>query len=185
MSKPGNLPSSSTVDWRRVPSQVALCVIFLLFLSLGQLGGQNKAQRMAAPPRLQKAIGCLVAADYIQQYGLKPTGIRVGDLVWVRYGIGSIPGIGGTPGLWNIIIYSQNGQRATLLFADPNHRAGFEAIRNGYNLVKHGSRWAASGGEGGFRDYEAVGRYATVLSRRSRYRVRLLPGGPECTQQKN
>ncbi len=185
MSKLGNPLGGSPGDWRRVPSRAALCVIFLLLSSLGLRGGQNKARRMAAPPRLRKAIGCLVAADYVQQYGLKPIGLRVGDLAWVRYGIGSIPEIGGTPGLWNIIVYSQNAQRGALLFADPNRQGGFEAIRNGYNLVKHHSHWTASGGQGGFRLYEAVGRYVTALSAHSRYRVRLLPGNSECTQEQN
>lgn len=183
MSKPESSLSGSRVDWRHAPSQVALCVIFLFFLSLAPRDGQKEVRQMAAPPRLRKAVGCLVAADYVQKYGLKPIGLRVGEPAWVRYGIGSIPGIGGTPGLWNIVVYSKDGRRGILLFADPNHGDGFEALLNRYHLVKHASRWVASGGQGGFRLYEAVGRYVTVLSRRPRYRVKLLAGSSGCTQE--
>ena len=163
--------------------RVALCVVPLLLLPLALSGRQEKARRMAIPPRLQKAIRCLVAADYIQQYGLKPIGLRAGDFAWVRYEIAPIPGMWSTPG-WNIVVYSRGGGRGTLLFVSPNHGGGFEAVRNGYDLVKHDSRWTASGGEGGPGDYDAIGRYVTALSRRARYRVKLVPGGPDCTQEK-
>lgn len=183
MSKLEHRLGSPTVDWQRAALQVALCAIPLLLLSLSLWGRQNKARRVAVPPRLQKAIGCLAVADYIQQFGLKPIGLKIGDLVWVQYEIGSIPGIGGTPRLWNVAIYSQSGRRGTLLFAYPNQQGGFEAVRNGYDLVKDDSHWVASGGQGGSRLYEAVGRYVTALSRRPRYRVKLLPGGSECTRE--
>jgi hypothetical protein len=172
--------SDAKLDWRRV-SQVALCVLVLFFF-IGVREGQSKSHREVVPAKLQKAIGCLVAADYIRDSGLKPIGLRVGDFAWVRYEIAPIAGMWRTPG-WNIAVYSQNGRRGTLLFVDPNHRGGFQAIRNGYNLAEQGSRWTADGGQGGVHDYEAIGRYVTRLSRRPRYRVRLLPGGPDCTQE--
>jgi hypothetical protein len=176
--------SGEPLVWRRL-LKVALCAAPFLFLSLNLRGGQNRARRTVAPLRLRTAIGCLVEADYVRHYDLEPNGLKVGELVWVRYGVGSIPGIGGTPGLWNIVVYSGNGQRGILLFAGPNQRGGFEAVRNGYDLVRHRSLWIASGGQGGFRLYEAVGRYVTHLSRQPRYRVRLRPGNSECTQEQN
>ena len=45
-----------------------------------------------------------------------------------------------------------------LLFADPNKQGGFEAILNAYRLHKHGSRWSADYGNGGYVLYEAIGR---------------------------
>lgn len=182
MSRIVNRRRGLTVVRQLATSQVALCIISLLLLSLSLWGQQKKTLRAAVRPQLQKAIGCLVAADYIQQYALKPIGLKIGDSVWVRYEIAPIPGMWRTPG-WNIVVYAQSGYRGTLLFVDPNHLDGFEAIRNGYNLVKHNSRWTASGGEGGSGDYEAIGRYVTALSRRPRYRVKLLPGGSECTRE--
>lgn len=169
-------------DWQRVSTLVTVCLLPLMLFSQSLWAQQPKVRNAVAPVQLRRAVGCLVAADYVQQYGLKTIGLRVGDTVWIRYGIGSIPGIGGTPGVWNIVIYSRSGRRGTLLFADPNSKGGFEAIRNGYDLRKQDSHWSASNGEGGFYDYRAIGRYATVLSHEPRYHVTLAPGGPECTR---
>ncbi len=161
-----------------------VCLIALSLAPAALYGRQRQDRRTAVPPRLTKAVGCLVAADYVRRYDLRWIGLKVGDIGWVRYRIGSIPGIGGTPGLWHVIVYSRDSQRGVLLLADPNRRGGFVAIRNGYRLTKRNSRWSASYGNGGFRDYEAIGRYVTALSRLPRYRVPLVPGGSECTLDK-
>jgi len=150
-------------------------------ITVGQVRAQGaKANQHLAPPRLKEAIGCLVSADFIRKYGLKYVGLKVGEWAWVAYGVGSIPGIGGTPGMFNVIIFAPSGKRGVLLFANPNDGRGFDAIYNGYHLHKHGSTWTADYGNGGFHLYENVSRFVTKLSKIRRYKVLLAPGGKEC-----
>ncbi len=132
------------------------------------------------PPRLKGALGCLVKADFVRQYDLNYLGLKVGDWAWVRYQVGSIPEIGDTPGVFNVVVYSPDGRSGMLLFADPDGNGGFEAIVNAYRLHRHGSKWNADYGNGGYVMYEAIGKFVTELSYRSRYRIQLAPGGNEC-----
>lgn len=158
-------------------------LLALLFprITVGQASTQGaKANEHVVPGRLKEAIGCLVAAKFIRKYGLKYVGLKVGEWAWVGYRIGSIPGIGGTPGVFNVMFYSSSRKRGILLFATPNDRKGFDAIYNGYHLHKHGSMWTADYGNGGFHLYENVSRFVTKLSKAPRYRVLLTPGGREC-----
>lgn len=140
------------------------------------------ASALRSPPRnLTRAIGCLVAAPYIQKYALAPIGLKAGDWTSARFSIGSIPGLMPTPGLYNVLIYSKDSRRAALLLADPNGKGGFLAIRNGWLLTKHDAGWSAEG-EGGYADYEAVATYAKAMETNPEYQVRLTPGGRTCTQ---
>jgi len=116
----------------------------------------------------------------VQEYDLKSLRLKVGDWAWVRYRVGSIPEMGRTPRLFNVALYAANGTQGKLLFADPNPRGGFDAIMNAYTLTKHGSRWTADEGNGGYVDYEAIGRFVTHLAHQRRYRVRLLPRHSSC-----
>jgi hypothetical protein len=181
MLRNGKRVSGFASPERRQAWCLALC---LLILSIAPLGAarQGKAGTEAAPKRLQTAVGCLVAARFVQQDDLTYLGLKVGDWAWARYRIGSLPGMEPTPGLFNVVLYSADGRSGMLLFADPNKQGGFEVILNAYRLHKHGSRWSADYGNGGYVLYEAIGRDVTALSSRPRYRVRLSPGGSECTQ---
>ncbi|HTV55436.1 MAG TPA: hypothetical protein VMI06_11035 [Terriglobia bacterium] len=139
-----------------------------------------KTEKGKVPPRLKGAVGCLVKADFVRQYDLNYLGLKVGDWAWVRYQVGSISGVGDTPGVFNIVVYSQDGKRGMLLFADPDQNGGFNAVLNAYRLRRHGSEWNADYGNGGYVMYEAIGKFITELSRSSRYRIQLVPGGNEC-----
>lgn len=132
------------------------------------------------PPRLNRALGCLVKADFVQHYDLNYLGLKVGDWAWVRYQVGSIPEMGDTPRMFNIVVYSPDGRRGMLLFADPDDTGGFNAIVNAYRLHRRGSKWDADYGNGGYVMYEAVGKFVTRLSHGPRYRAQLVPGGNEC-----
>lgn len=176
-----NCGGSYGVGLRRTILFFGVLALAFRCIVVGQASTQGgKRNEHLVPPRLKEAIGCLVAADFIRKYGLKYVGLKVGDWVWVRYRIGSIPGIGGTSGVFNIIFYSSSGKRGILLFAIPNHRKGFDAIYNGYHLHRHGSTWTAGYGNGGFHLYEDVSRFVTKLSRAPRYRILLKVGGQEC-----
>jgi len=152
-----------------------LAILLLFSLPVGALA------RGKAPKQLQKAIGCLVAAPFVQEYGLKPVKLKVGDWAWARYYVGSIPGISDTSGEFYIAVYAADGVHGELLLAIPNNRGGFDAVRNGYYLTKDGSHWTADEGNGGYMLYEAMGRFATHLARRPRYRLHLIPGDSGCT----
>lgn len=169
------------------PTQRSICGVAAAFLFATLLvsphwtGAQaSNAHKSQAPPELKAAMGCLVAADFVRQYDLKYLKLKVGDRVWVRYKVGSIPGVGDTPGVFNIVVYSPDGLRGMLLFADPNNKGGLDAILNAYRLHRRGPKWSADYGNGGDMVYEAVGRFVTALSRSPRYRIRLEPGGSGC-----
>lgn len=166
-----------------------LAIILIPFLTLGNTATQAWANRVTAdsdvaPLRLDEAVGCLVAADYIRKYGLPYVGLQVGEWARVRYAVGSIPGIGDTPGIFNVVFYSRAGNRGILLFADPRGRDSFLAVYNGYHLHRNGPSWSADYGNGGFHLYQAVGRFVTKLSKSPLYRVFLTPGGERCITEK-
>lgn len=178
-----------TSNWilRRSLSQrgVSLVVMVFLFAALClqpfPTGAQAaKTERRKVPPRLKVAVGCLVKADFVRRYDLSYLGLRLGDWAWVRYRIGSIPEIGGTPGVFNIVAYSPDGRKGMLLFAEPRENGGFDAIVNAYRLHRHGSEWSADYGNGGYVMYEVIGKFVTELSHRPRYSIQLAPGGNEC-----
>lgn len=133
-----------------------------------------------APKRLKIALSCLFAAQFMRQYNFTPLGFKEGDWIWVRYHVGTIPGIEATPRAYNIVIYSRDDKSGFVLDAEPNSLDGFTATRNDYSLRKKRKLWYVIEGEGGFRDYEAVERLVNRLSSQPRYRVQLLPGGKEC-----
>lgn len=166
-------------------SPLAMAFLFAMLCLLPAWTGVQAAQteRGNVPSRLKKAVGCLIKADFVQRYDLKYLGLTVGDWAWVRYQVGSIPEIGDTPGAFNIVVYSPDGSNGMLLFAEPNENGGFNAIVNGYRLHRHGSKWSADYGNGGYVMYEAIGKFVTDLSHRSRYRIQLAPGGNECNAE--
>lgn len=145
----------------------------------------TKTEVGKVPLRLKGAVGCLVKADFVRQYDLSYLGLKVGDWALVQYQVGSIPEIGDTPGVFNIVIYSPDGRSGMLLFADPDENGGFNAIVNAYRLHRRGSKWSADYGNGGYEMYEAIGKFVTELSHRPRYRVQIAPGGNECKAEES
>lgn len=163
-------------------------VMNLLLMSLCLLPGWTgvqaaKVEKRQVPPRLKAAVGCLVQADFVRRYDLNYLGLKVGDWAWVRYHVGSISGVGDAPGVFNIVVYSQDGKQGMLLFADPDQNGGFNAILNAYRLHQHGSKWSADYGNGGYVMYETIGKFVTELSRSPRYEIQLAPGGNECKSE--
>ena len=99
--------------------------------------------------RRKVAVGCLVNADLVRQYDLNYLGLKVGDRAWVRYRVGSIPEIGNTHGVFNIVVDLPDGRSGVPLFAAPDETVGFNAIVNVYRLHRRGSKWNADYGNGG------------------------------------
>lgn len=163
-------------------SRVALCFVLLIAVQFAVAQKVDSTPTKRVPKQLQKVIGCLVAASFVQKYGLKPLNLKVGDWAWVRYHVGSIPGLSKTPEEFYVAVYDADGTRGELLLAIPNKRGGFDAVRNGYRLTKDGSSWTADKGNGGYMLYDAMGRFATQLAQQPRYHVQLVPGDSECTR---
>lgn len=170
---------------RRVVISALVLLLSAPGLTLYQASAKGAvAHAGTAPLRLKEAVSCLVAAGYIRKYGLPYVGLKVGEWAWVRYSVGSIPGIGDTPGVFNVVLYSRDRNRGILLFADLGDKDSFLAVYNGYHLYRHGSSWSADYGNGGFHLYEAVGKFVTTLSRSSPlYRILLTPGGRRCSTE--
>ena len=155
-------------------------VVVLCLLPARRRAQAAKTEKGKAPTRLKQAVGCLVRADFVRRYDLSYLGLKVGNWAWARYRVGSIPGVGNTPGVFNIVVYSPGGGRGLLLFADPAGSGGFNAVLNAYHLHRRGSKWSADYGSGGYVMYRAIGRFVTEMSHLPRYRVRLVPGGGHC-----
>ena len=116
------------------------------------------------PPDIHRALGCLVTASYVKD-NLTSIGLRIGSEATVRYGFGSVSGMMKTPNTRWIAVYSKRGDRAWLLIADPDGKGGYAAVRNGYRLTKHASRWSADEGNGGLAAYAAVSLPVDLLNR--------------------
>ena len=162
-------------------SWLTLCFMLIIPVQFATAQINDHKSSFRVPKELKQAIGCLVAAHFVKEYGLKPLKLEVGDWAWVRYHVGSIPGLSKTPGEVYVAVYAADGTHGTLLLAVPNHRGGFDAVRNGYYLSRHGSHWTADEGSGGYVVYDAIGRFATRLVRQPRYRVQLVPNDSDCT----
>lgn len=162
-----------------------LAVLCSVVLLTGVADRRPPAEGVPVPSALKKAIGCLVSAGYVRDYGLRPLGFKVGDWVWVRYHVGNVPEMGTTPHEFYIAIYARDGRRGELLEAIPNNRGGFEPVRNGYRLWRSDGKWMADEGQGGYQDYEAFGRLATNLAGQPRYRVQLIPDESGCNTEPN
>ncbi len=171
--------TSFLISRTRRGSMLALCFVLLIAVQSAVAQKADSTTAEWVPKRLQEAIGCLVAAPFVQEYGLKPVKLKVGDWAWVRYHVGSIPGLSKTPGELYVAVYAADGTHGELLLAVPNKRGGFDAVRNGYYLTKHGSHWTADGGSGGYVVYDAIGRFAAHLAQQPRYHVQLVPGDSE------
>lgn len=175
-----------SLDQHSMSPIIMASLIVMLCLLPAWTGVQAaKTEKGKVPPRLKGAVGCLVQAHFVQQYDLSYLGLKVGDWAWVRYEVGSIPEVGGTLGVFNIVVYSPDGSKGMLLFADPDGSSGFNAIVNAYHLHRHGSKWSADYGNGGYVMYEAIGKFVTALSHRPRYRIQLAPGGNECKAEES
>lgn len=159
---------------------VTLLIVMMCLLPTVINAQVTTAANSNVPPRLNGALGCLVKADFVRHYDLNYLGLKVGDWAWVRYQVGSIPEMGDTPRSFNIVVYSPDGRRGMLLFADPDDAGGFNARVNAYRLHRSRSKWEADYGNGGSAMYEAVGKFVTELSHRPRYKTQLAPGGNEC-----
>lgn len=175
--------TSFLISGTRRGSRLALCFALLIAVQFAVAQKVDSTPTERVPKQLQKAVGCLVAAPFVQEYGLKPVKLKVGNWAWIRYHVGSIPGLPKTPGEFYVAVYSADGAHGELLLAIPNKRGGFDAVRNGYYLTKDGSHWTADEGSGGYVVYDAIGRFATHLAQQPRYHVQLVPGDSECTSE--
>lgn len=158
----------------------AVCVCFVV-TSAFALTEARPTNSVVVHKRLQMAVTCLFSAKWMRHYFFMSFGrFNEGDWVSARYYVGTIPGMGPTPGAYKILFYAKDGKHAFLLDAEPNGRGGFFASQNDYTLKKN-SRWRVIEGEGGDRDYEAIERLVSRMLRQPVYRVQLLTGGKECT----
>jgi hypothetical protein len=164
---------------------VAILLAAASSVHLALAHGIKRVASVKAPAVLQAAVQCLVAADFVRLYGLPYVGLKVNAWAWAQYKIGPLGEWDAGSDMVEVVLYAANGTRGMLLLAEPNARGGYLAIENGYHLKRHGTVWNADYGNGGFVDYEQIGKAVTILSRQPRYRVHLVQGGSQCTQDKD
>jgi hypothetical protein len=160
---------------------LAFCLLMYGILAFGDVLQTNSDDTTKLPEQLKQVIGCLVSAPFVQQYELLPLGLKPGDWAWIRYQHDMALSDSDTAGEYYVVVYSIDGNRAMLLLAIPNDRGGFEAVRNGYRLIKQRTQWTADGGNGGYVVYEAMGRLVTQIAQFPRYHVQLVRGDSTCT----
>jgi hypothetical protein len=155
-----------------------MILLSLLLLAKAPLGAEETKDAQSPPGSVATALGCLVARDYVRPL-LADLKLAPGRFAWVRYYIGTVPGMQPTPGEFYIAVYSEDGLHGWLLLS---FREGgrFVAVRNGYRLTKVGSRWNADEGNGGMWTYRVMGQFATKLEKSPRYRVKLTPRTKGC-----
>jgi hypothetical protein len=154
----------------------------VLFTNVAVRAADDSTNSPEVPPLLGRAVGCLVTTDYVR-HDLEQLGLKPGDSAWIRYHVGSIPGLTPTPGEYYVAVYTQDESRGWLLIADHRTNGSFVAIRNAYQLKREGARWTADEGNGGLATYKAMSKFAASLFQTPRYRVRLAPGS--CTAKAN
>jgi hypothetical protein len=159
---------------------LGLVVVMSVLLSQRGYCQVSDSPENLIPPRLTKAVGCLVAADFVQDL-LKSLGLHIGDRAWVQYHIGPAPGTSQSSDLVYVAVYSSDDRRGWLLIAEPNDRGGFIALRNAYQLSRENNHWRADEGNGGIATYKAMSQFATDISRSRRYLIPLVKGSAGCT----
>lgn len=135
---------------------------------------------ITAPHVIKRLVGCITAADFVWESELTPIGLKKGDSAQVQVTRGTMPGFLPSPGLYNVVIYSNDGKRGALLFALSTPQGGCEVTHQGYVLSKDESGWTAEGSNGP-PEYEAVAKFVESLENQANYKVRLVPGSQGCT----
>jgi hypothetical protein len=156
-----------------------MILISLLIIGGIAIAAEEPKEVQSPPPSVRAALGCLVARDYIEP-ALEDLKLRPGRLAWVRYYVGTVPGVEPTPGLYHIAVYSEDGRRGYMLLSFRDRRGKFVAVQDGYRLRKVGSHWNADMGNGGLATYKAMGEFAAKLEKSPRYRVKLTPRREGC-----
>src|SRR5271157_1826439 len=101
-----------------------------LFLAGPVFGGGQSKDVGSAPDSVTTALGCLVARDYIRP-ALLDLKLAPGRFAWIRYYIGTIPGIEPTPGAFNVAVYSEDALHGYLLLSFRDREGKFVAVRDG------------------------------------------------------
>lgn len=156
-----------------------MILISLLLIGRAAPAAEEAKGKQTPPPSVTTALGCLVARDYIKP-ALEDLKLHPGRLAWVRYYIGTVPGVEPTPGLIHIAVYSEDGLHGYLLCAYRDRHGKFVTVQDGYRLKKVASHWNADMGNGGMWVYKAVGEFVTKLEQSPPYRVKLAPRTEGC-----
>jgi len=114
---------------------------------------------------------------------LEELGVAVGQEVTVRYRDGSIPGTSPVSSQRiNVIVYSKDGKAAWMFFFDKRGGDKISAVDNAYRLTLDNRIWSASEGNGGIATYQAISRFATILSKESAHQIMLQSAGSSCAE---
>lgn len=161
----------------------AFTLVFAVLLSAptacSALDTSTHAGDQASQKYLQRAVSCLVGDRPFQDYALKLDKLRLGDWALAKYHMGSVVDRSYKGRIYNVVLYSSDMKRSIMGSVIPKANGDFEAVQNGYLLVNHSGKWDVQEGNGGYRDYETVGRFVTSLSRVPFNRVRIVP--KECS----
>jgi hypothetical protein len=131
---------------------------------------------------LQEGLSCLSIQSWAQD-DLRELGVAIGDEVTVRYRQGSVPGTSPeSPQRINVILYSKDEKLAWMFFFDKKVGDQIAVIDNAYRLTLHDREWSANEGNGGIATYQAIGRFATSLSKESTHQITLRSASSSCAK---
>lgn len=172
---------------KKLPAVNRICMLcaVLVFLCgpLPACASQSNAHHYADSEYLQRMVYCLVSQKFVEHYALVFDNLKLGDWALAVYHVGSIVDPTYRSEARHIVIYSRNMQKAVVLTVIPNSDNSLSVARTGYFLTKQGSAWSVEEGEGGYRDYEKVGKFVTHLSSKERYRVQLISHAAACLRK--
>lgn len=130
---------------------------------------------------LQRAVWCLAGDKLFRDYGLKFVDLKLGDWALAKFYMGSIIDRSYKGRIYNVVLYSKDMERSVLGSVVPNSKGDFDVVENGYLLKKHGEKWDVEEGNGGYRDYEMVGKFVTSISHKPFSRVHIVSRPKACS----
>lgn len=166
---------------RRSGCALALSALLAASVASNAAGASNRAYGIVNHASLQRAVSCMVSSNRFQVYALTFVNLRLGDLAAAKLYSGSIVDKSYNGKIYNILLYSKNGKRLVVWGIIPDKNDNLEITQTGYLLAKHGDAWHVEEGNGGYRDYEAIEKFATSLSHKPYRLVRVVSQSNACT----
>jgi hypothetical protein len=158
--------------------------ILYVFLAVTVASGAELKEAKITTHTIHVGLGCLVAQDQIKE-DLENLDIKLGSIVLVRAGSGTIPGTSPDASTnINLLLYAPKAKYGRLFFFRMEQNGRVTAIRNSYHLIRVQKGWSAGEGNGGIATYKAVSEYATELMKQSPIRVKVVPRSKDCQPEK-
>lgn len=132
---------------------------------------------------LQRMVSCLVGDKSFRIYALKFDNLKLGDWSVAKFHSGPVVDRSYNGKVYNVILYSKDKKRSVIGLVIPDKNDNLEVVQNGYLLVRHGNTWRVEEGNGGYHDYETIGKFVTSLGQKPYSLVHVVSQSNACSAQ--